>query len=196
MFEITEPTDATLVSITNREENHGEDKVPAISLRVKLRGPNTMLDWLEKTLRPALYTKVKGQQPIEGVEITSPNLRTKCMEHIALVAKYEGWTLHVDHGIDESEPVTFGGCKVDAFRVLPMEGGTVEITFRIGTNDISAESLGIIGMKLGQTISITLDAPKTQEKEKPSDGKPSLPGEWPFPGKFDGVGAQATGTPL
>jgi hypothetical protein len=175
MFEITQPTAALLVSVTNRSEKHGDEDVPAVSLGLKITGANTLLDLLSKDLRTALYHAPRNKT-VEGVDELAPTLRTKCIEHVALnLGPFDGWTLNVDHGIDEGDPVTFGGCKVDKLRVMPIEGGSVELSMRIGTSDISAESLGIIGMQIGHEISITLLAPKVPpEKAKPTDGKPTL----------------------
>lgn len=170
MFELTTPTEATLTSVTNRSELHGDDKVPAISLGFTIEAANTILDRLDKTLREALYTRATGQDGLPGVEETLPLLRTTCMDSISVSGSFDGWTLQVDHGIDEGEPITFGGCRVDKFRVSPKQGGTVELHFRVGTSDIDAESLGLIGMKLGQDLSITLLAPKVAAEPKPQDG--------------------------
>lgn len=165
MFELLTPTDAELTSVTNRSELHGEDKVPAISLGLRISGANTLLDLLSPTLRPAIYERPEGQPSLAGIEETMPNLRTKGIDHFALDASFDGWTLAVDHGIDEAAPITFGGCKVDKFRCTAKEGGSVELSLRVGTSDIDAGSLGLIGMKLGQTISITLTAPKAAAAE-------------------------------
>ena len=197
MFEITTPTDAHLTSVTNRSEKHGDDDVPAVSLGLKITGPNTLLDLLSKDLRPALYHTPRNKT-VEGVDEIAPTLRTKGFDYVALnLGPFEGWTLLVDHGIEENEPVTFGSCKVDKFRVVPIEGGSIELSLRIGTSDIDAESLGIIGMKIGQEISLQLIAPKAAAAEaKPTDGKPTLSPEaaWPFPKPGDGVGAEPAGT--
>ena len=198
MFEITTPTLATLVSVTNRSEKHGDDEVPAVSFGLKITGPNTLLDLLGKDLREALYHKPRNKT-VEGVDELAPTLRTKVLDYVALkLGPFDGWTLNVDHGIDEETPVTFGACKVDKFKVSPIEGGSIDLSMRIGTSDISAESLGIVGMKISQQISITLHAPKVKDEGKPTDGKPTLDpaSAWPFPKKGEGVGAEPVGTPL
>lgn len=159
-FELTEPTDATLCSVTPRTETHGDDRVFAISLGIKIVGPNTMLDRLSPSLRETLYMAVEGQDQLPGVERTTPLLRTKGIEQVTLAGTMEGATLHVDHGIDSSDPITLGGCKVDKFRVSPKEGGTVELMFRVGSNDIDATEAGLLCSHLSQQISITLSAPK------------------------------------
>lgn len=192
MFEILKPTTVELSSLTNRIEKHGEDNVPAISLGVTMKIANTVLDLLapDGSLRTALYRRADGQADLPGMPPATTVLNTKMIESIALAAgPYEGWTLHVDHGIEEREPITFGGCKVDKFRVLElMDGGTITLAFRIGTSDIDASTMGLIGMKLGESISMTLVAPKLVEEKKNDGGAPLFedkdkPGPWPFPDK-------------
>ncbi|MFN6997333.1 MAG: hypothetical protein ACK4PH_24325, partial [Aquincola tertiaricarbonis] len=163
-FEFHEPIEATLKSVTPRTEKHGEDDVLALSMGLAITGPNTLLDRAFPGLRHSIYMAVEGQPALPGVEEATPKLRTNLMELVQLSAKYEGWTLTVDHGIDEDDPIALGGCRVDKFRVRPMEGGSVELLFRIGSNDIDSEEAGQLFGKLHQTISIRLKAP-----EKPAD---------------------------
>lgn len=200
MFELTSPTLATLISVTPRTEIHGEDRVFAISLGIKITAPNTILDGLSPTLRQTLYKAVEGQEQLPGVEESTPLLRTRGIDLLSLAGKLEGWTLTVDHGIDEGDPITLGGCKVDHFKVDPHEGGTVDLMFRIGSTDIDATEAGLLCSKLSQEISIQLTAP-----ERPADaidasssaddlpptagdlfaaehGGPEGGEDWPFPG--------------
>lgn len=163
-FEFHDPIEATLKSVTPRTEKHGEDDVLALSMGLAITGPNTLLDKAFPGLRQSIYMAVEGQPQLPGVEEATPKLRTKLMELVQLSAKYEGWTLTVDHGIDEDDPIALGGCRIDKFRVRPMEGGSVELLFRIGSNDIDSEEAGQLFGKLHQTISIRLKAP-----EKPAD---------------------------
>ena len=198
MFEITDPILATLVSVTNRSERHGDDEVPAVSFGLKITGPNTLLDLLGKDLREAIYHRPRNKT-VEGVDELAQTLRTKMIDYVSILAgPFEGWTLNVDHGIDEEQPITFGSCKVDKFRVKPIEGGSIDLSLRVGTSDVGAQSLGLMGMRIGQGISATLIAPKVKAEAKPTDGKPTLdPGAaWPFPGQGKGVGSEPVGTPL
>jgi hypothetical protein len=161
-FELT-PTAAQLTSVTPRTEMHGDDRVFAISLGIKITGANTMLDKLSPTLRHTLYKAVEGQDQLPGVEVTTPLLRCRGIEELKLAGTLEGWTLTVDHGIDEADPIKLGGCKVDKFRVVPSEGGSVDLMFRVGSNDIDANEAGQLCSHLSQEITITLTAPKAQE---------------------------------
>lgn len=159
-FELLTPTAAMLSTVTPRTEVHGEDRVVAISLALKLTGANTLLDRMSPTLRPTLYQAVEGQDQLPGVEPATPLLRTKGIEQVVLSGALEGWTLTVAHGIDEDDPITLGGCKVDKFRVVPHEGGSVDLHFRVGTNDVDAEEIGLLCGKLQTEIEITLKAPE------------------------------------
>lgn len=159
-FELLTPTTATLKSVTPRTETHGDDVVVALSLRLEIEAANTLLDALSPRLRHALYEAAPGQDPLPGVEPSTPLLRFNAFEPHALKACFEGWTLKVDHGIEEHDPITLGGCKVDAFRVTAKQGGTVVVSFRAGTNDVSSEEIGLLCGKLGSAISFTLKAPE------------------------------------
>jgi len=58
--------------------------------------------------------------------------------------------------------------KADKFVVEPFEGGSCEISFRVGTSDVDETYLGRLGMKLGREVMITLHAPEA--KPEPIDG--------------------------
>jgi hypothetical protein len=162
MFQL-ESTPAILTSVTPRTEVHGDDRVFAISLGLKITGPNTLLDQLTPALRHMIYTAKPDSEPeLPGVEESTPLLRCPGVELLTLKATLEGWTLEVDHGIDESAPITLGGCRVDKFRVSPSQGGTVDLMFRIGSNDVDAAEAGLLCSHLSQEIEITLRAPKKQ----------------------------------
>jgi hypothetical protein len=178
MFELP-TTEALLSSVTNRVEKHGQEEVPAMSFGFKITAANTILDLLSPTLRGAIYMAVEGQEQLPGVEPSTPLLRTKEVETLALKAAFEGWTLTVDHGIDESSAIVLSSCKVDAFRVAPKEGGSVELFFRVGTNDIDREEAGILWSKNHQDVTIQLTAPKKAEGPviDGSVGHPGLAGQ-------------------
>lgn len=174
MFKLIDPTNAELTALNTRQEHHGDEKVPAASFHFAVRTANTILDHLSNSLRDTLYTAAPGQKRIEGVEATTPHLRSSEIESVAISASFEGWTLEVEHGIDEHVPIAFGGCKVDKFRVMPSDGGTVDLRFRVGTSDVDAERLGVMAMKLGATVALRL-LPPNKPTDKPTDkGAPLL----------------------
>ena len=165
MFEITDPTAATLKSVTPRTELHGDDHVFAISLGLTMTCANTMLNKLSPDLLDALYLAVEGQDGLPGVEPSKPLLRCGLIQEVKVgPSSLEGYTLAIDHGIDEADPITLDGCKVDKFRCAPKQGGSIELSLRIGSNDIDATEAGLLCSHLSQEISFTLKAP-----EKPAE---------------------------
>lgn len=201
MFELHSQT-ATLKTVTPREEKHGDESVPAISMRFEIQAANTILDALLPSLRTTLYTKPPGQDTLDGIEETTPLLRTAGIDQVLLQCKFEGWSMLVDFGIDERSAIRCGSCKVDKFTVEPMEGGTVRLFLRVGTSDISAESGGNLMMLIGSDVTLTLTAPKPAaaaidgsteafKRDHPdalpldgaaAAGEPERGEHWPFPG--------------
>lgn len=169
MFQLLTPTAAKLASITPRIEKHGDDNVPAVSMRLKLVGPNTLLDLLTPGLRAALYRAAEDQPQLDGVEESMPLLRTRAVERFSVkMPDMVGFRLVVEHGIDDDSAVDLHDVKCDKFIVEPFEGGSCEVSFRVGTSDVDETYLGRLGMKLGQEVAITLLAP--EPKPEPIDG--------------------------
>jgi hypothetical protein len=166
MFELTDPTRATITSVTLRREMHGDDRVPAVSLGIKIVGPNTILDKLDAGLLALFYTapaEAAAQAEIEGTQLTSlPLLRSPMLDVVNVKGELEGWSLHIDYGIDDSSAIRIGAAKVDKFRVELKEGGSVELKFRVGTSDVDETSLGKLSMLIDSEVSITLTAPEAK----------------------------------
>ena len=160
MFQILTMTEVHLATFTKREETHGDEKVAAVSIGCELTGANTLLDAIDPQIRHALYKPVDDQEQLPGVEPATPVLRCNSFEKHSLTAAHDGWTLCVDDGIDETTPMTFGGCKVDKLSFEAKQGGSIALRFRIGTSDLDAERLGKLGMLHGHAMWITLTAPK------------------------------------
>lgn len=171
-FEFTEPAAAKLNTITPRTEKHGDEDVFAISLGLQLTGANTLLDKLSPSLRHALYRAEapEGQDPLPGIEQATPKLRVSVVDMVYLRGALQGWTIAIDDGIDEDDPIELGDCKVDNFRVHPMEGGTVDLFFRVGSNDVDATEAGRLCAHLKQEISFTLRAPTPKDDAAAIDG--------------------------
>lgn len=169
-FELKEPTQAKINSVTPRIEKHGDDNVPAVSLGIKITGPNTLLDLLVPGLREVLYKPVEGQEALEGME-HMPLLRTRACERIKLkMPAMEGWRLCIEHGIEEDSAIDLHSCKVDKVHVEPFEGGSCEVSFRVGTSDVDERYMGELAMKLGSEVPITLLAPDKQPDQPAIDG--------------------------
>ena len=186
MLQIHEFTEAHLATITPRSQKHGDDEVPAVSLGLALTVPNTLLDAISETIRDALFRRIDGQSELPGVEPSTPILRCLQIERVTLDTKYEGWTLEVDDGVDDTTPKVFGGCKVDKLSVEPMTGGSCVLRMRVGTSDIDAERSGMLAMHVAQSIWIKLRAPEKQTEQ------PATPDAEDDAGQQDAGGLFAT----
>ena len=161
MFQLAEFTQATINSVTPRVEKHGGDDKPAVSIKLSIEGPNTLLDAIDPHIRHALYKAKPDETPeLPGVEPATPILRCNAFEKHTLTASHEGWTLAIDSEVDDTAPMLFGGCKCDKFVVDAKQGGSIVLTIRVGTSDIDADRLGWLGMHNGEDIWITLTPPK------------------------------------
>ena len=192
-FQITTPTPATLRTVTPRTELHGDEKVSAISLGLSIKAANTLLDALDGgKLRNALYMAVPGQDQLPGVEPSTPLLRARGIEEVKCAGTLEGWTVAFQHGIGED--IELGASKVDKFRVKPMEGGSIELLFRVGTSDISEDEAGALFGKLGQEVMITVTAPVVASGAPIIDGSTeAFKADHPEADLFDGASDQHAG---
>ena len=160
MFEIKEFQEATLATLTPRSEKHGDDDKPAVSVAFEITCANTLTDSIDPAIRQTLFKAVDDQEDLPGVEPSTPVLRCNSIDRVTLTTKHEGWTLTIDDGIDDTEPMTFGGCKCDKVSVEPKQGGSIILRLRVGTSDLDAARSGFLGMHVGQSVWITLTAPK------------------------------------
>lgn len=188
MFQLLESTEVLLATVTNRAETHGDEKKPAVSIGIVIETSNEILDLIDPTLRPTFYKSKReseGQELLPGVDEALTVLRCNSIERVILPTKHEGWTLLVDAGIDESAPTSFGGCKADRFSVELKQGGTVTLRLSVGTSDVDAARLGLLGMHIQQSIWIQMLAPKPGDEKPKAEGKQDDAGQL-FAGQHGG----------
>lgn len=218
MFELTTPTPVTIVSVTPRREMHGDEKTPALSLGIRYKGPNSILDDIDAGLLAMLYRSVEsetGQLEIEEARVSHlPKLRSVALGTIGIKGEFVGWRLQVKYGIDDSTAVVLTDCKLDKLRIVELcEGGTIELRFRIGTSKIDERAIGQLAMMMDQEVPVTLTGPKVAEAidgtvdafkrdhpdapdqaPKAAAPEPQRGDNWPFPGtEGDDAGAAAAG---
>lgn len=167
MFQLLNPTEVRLTSLTCRTEAAGPRKdVPAITLRLKMESvDNEVLDLLSPTARTTLYAAVEGQETLPGVKQTTPILRSKDIKHWSpeeLVLN--GWKVTIDHGIDDTSAIEMGKCKIDGFTADLYDGGHIDLEFRVSTSDIDSEGVGILWASQKQIFPITVLAPELPKK--------------------------------
>lgn len=178
MFQLTTPTEVKLTAVTARVENHGDDKVPAISLSFHYNGPNTFLDLIDKTLLPRFYDFPESKE-IPGVNPMRTVLATRSIDKIKLRNACEEMVMLVEHGIgdtpDSVTSIKAGDCKVSNFRDFdPHDGGTIDITFTVGTNDVNQKDAGTLWSINGKTVRLTIRELEDSERKKKAEQKPPV----------------------
>lgn len=167
MFSIHEPKSLRLTKLNLRDEHHGDQTKKAADLIVVGQWPNTALDMLHPALRSALYSKAGPaasddvQRDLDLPVTDMPNIRfTRLGTPVKWDLKVEGATVEVHYGA--GRPIVLQLCKVDSFHLTPLEGGTVEIGFKISTStELTEKVLGKLAIITGD-IELTLEPPQVE----------------------------------
>lgn len=126
-------------SFQSRTENAGEEKKPAATIHLKQVVSNEVLEMLGSHLRESFYRKElpaddptdladQGLAPKDGLTRLKHPKITSAIEYGEVLENYH---FELYYGITDEPAVKLGGCKVDGFKILPLEGGSVEIKYRI-----------------------------------------------------------------
>lgn len=167
-FELPKNTRLQITKATPRKECHGDEHVQAISLRMAWETTNDSLEKLHPNLKAALYWKTpteEAQDRIEGLPDITPNLRVPTMAApLKIELDFTGYTLTVDHGIDESTALQLYQCSLDKFAVEPNEGGSVTIVWSLSSNKaITPELVGALCALEGESVTVEMVAPVITE---------------------------------
>lgn len=166
-FELPQSTYISITKATPRKEHHGDELVQAISLRLSWTTTNDSLEKLHPQLKAMLYWKVpqeEAQERIEGVAEITPNLRCHAVATpLKIDGDFSGYTLTIDHGIDESTALQLYQCTMDKFAVDPKEGGSVTIAWSLSSNkQVTPELVGALCGLEGEEVTVELTAPEVQ----------------------------------
>ena len=153
-----------LTKTTPRKETHGDTLQQAISLRLRWETTNEHLGLLHPNLKDMLYWRppaLEAQQTADGIPETTPCLRVPTAGMpVKLDASFTGYTLKIDHGIDDSSALELYVCGLDKFAVDAKEGGTVLIDWSVASNkEITPELVGVLCSLEGNEVVATLTPP-------------------------------------
>lgn len=177
-LELIGKTKATVVDIDIQSLKMGQTDVqPAVCLTLKVPVPNAKLSMLNETLLDFLYTntagKPKSQQQLEGVEVVSdkPNLTPAAEALGALDWEYDqtGCALKIYNGATGHSDIKLKDGTVRKVKVVPHEGGTVDLTFQFYTADVDAETIGELGILKSLERDVEMTAPEIVSQQKTID---------------------------
>lgn len=116
---------ATLENVNLRTEKAGAEKVPAADLKITAAQSADVLAHFSPTLKTFLFhtegtLDLAGGFALRDAHLVYPLSRDEEMT---------GATVKVGFGV--GDPMVFDDAKVNAFRLTPMDGGSVVVGFRV-----------------------------------------------------------------
>lgn len=163
MFQLIKEN-VNLAHINTRLENHGEDKVPAVDLKLAFSMHNSRLNDFSLGLQESFYAKPDNQEDLIDAH-HMPVLRHHLLPGFSL--KYDMAAVRFEIYADGTNDLllTFSGCKVGKFKFVPKDGGSVLVTFNVSFSGYAKEEYGILGDLLGQDIKINVENFTVQDED-------------------------------
>lgn len=180
-FALPEQSRLKVIKATPRKETHGKELVQAISLRLEwCPVENSALDLVQQGLQDMIFwtpPKVAAQCTLDGVPPVKKHIRCPSVARPWKVdGSLSGYTLMIEHGIDDSTALELYSCGIDKFEVDAKEGGSAVIRWSLASNkQITRELIGALCGLEGTEVVATLTAPTTTEGEA-IDGTKGHPG--------------------
>jgi hypothetical protein len=171
-FELVGKKNAKLVNVDVQAQKLGQkDLRPALLLRFKLTQANDILAMFAPTLRPFLFEKnsaAQTQGTLDGVPVVSdlPQLTepAKRMGVLSWDIEQGGSKLVMYRGATGRSDITLKDGTVSKFKIEPLEGGTVDVTFDFYVADLDAETMGDIAVLHQHELDIELIAPEVMQQ--------------------------------
>ena len=116
---------ATLESVNLRTEKHGPDKIPAADLKVSVAQAADVLANFSPTLKNFLFHTEGTLDLAGGFALRDPHLGYP----LSRDEEMTGATVKIGYG--PGDPQVFADAKVNAFKLTPMDGGSVIVGFRV-----------------------------------------------------------------
>lgn len=177
---------AKITSVTPLSEKHGNKRVPAQSIIVKVTLNNRKMDFFDPDLRHAYYKVPDGKeaQPSLGMDPDDLEGLTEkrfpwMTQDIEVERELTGYVFTIDFGLgDAKSNIELDAKKIDNFKLRPLDHGLFELSHRFIVHPSTLEK-GRIEELLQQEIKVKLVAPKMPEQgdllkqpEKRGRGRP------------------------
>lgn len=157
MFELKNQS-LKLAHCNGRAEKHGDKNVLAVDLKFELKILNTKLDEFSAGLMRSLYEKKVVGEVAELFPGHLPDVRYPQLPELKWEHEYAGYTLRVEHGIDDGSDIVLTDCDLSKFNFKCQDGGTVVITFSVQCHPTDDEAGHLLG-KIQSEVTIDLTPP-------------------------------------
>lgn len=159
MFELSNAK-VKLSSVNARAEIHGEDRKPAFDLKFEVQCGNEVLSYFHPSLRSMIYKKNETPDLVDQIDAEALTaLRFPQMGAIKWAHEYTGYTVSVDYGLGGESDIVMSECALDGFKIVPQEGGTVTVIFRVIAHPKS-EDVGKLCEFIQRDVEISVTPPE------------------------------------
>lgn len=184
LFPLPAQSRLKLTKATPRKETHGKELVQAISLRLEWwPTDNAAVNLLHEGLQDLLWwvpSEAAAQANLDGVPAVKKHRRVPTLHMpLKVEAAFSGYTVVVEHGIDETTELELYACALDKFEVDAKEGGSVVVRWSLATNkQVTPQLVGVLCGLEGTEIVATLTPPEpgTEATGAAIDGTVGHPG--------------------
>lgn len=158
MFELD--TQVKLANVNPRAELHGDDPKPAFDLKIEATVPSEALIAFHPELRQMFYKKDENPDLVDQINPEALTvLRFPKMGAIKWDWEATGYSATVGYGIGGASDIELHDVKIDHFKIEPMNGGSVLVTFRIIAHP-ETDDIGKLCEFIQRDIDLTLTAPE------------------------------------
>lgn len=160
MFELKQIV--KLTSVNARAEIHGEDRRPAFDLKIEAACSNDVLIHFHPELRNMLYKKSDEPDLVDQIDaeaLTAP--RFPKMAGFKWDWEGQGYRVTISYGLGGPSDIVLGETKIDNFKFVPQNGGTVLVTFRVICHP-ETEDVGRLCEFIQREIDIDVRAPEPE----------------------------------
>lgn len=158
-----------ITKVTPRKETHGKELVQAISLRFEWwPADNASVNMLHEGLQDALWwtpPEAAAQVQLDGVPAVKKHRRVPTLHMpLKVETRFTGYTLKIEHGIDDSTALELYGCALDKFEVDAKEGGSAVVRWSLASNKaLTPQLVGALCDLEGCEVVATLTPPAADE---------------------------------
>lgn len=164
MFSLSEQR-AKLSNVNIRAEIHGEETKIAVDLKIDVKMSNDVLSEFSPELKSSFYKKKDhGQADLIDEPGRLTALKFPQMSPIKWDWQGVGYKTVINYGVSGKDDIGLDMTDIDQFRFDPMDGGTVDMSFRIVAHP-TPEEIGRLSELVQREITLTLEEPEAEEIE-------------------------------
>ncbi len=155
--------DVLLDNLTTRTEKHGDEDMPAASLKCSIDMANTILEEFAPGLLASLYERREKEQAELIKNDMLPDLKFHHMKPIAFDLELENYRFLVVNNIEHSHnDYIVPDCTLKNFKFELKDGGTVNISFTINCSP-EPDAIAYFYEQQKHNVLMTLEAPENAQ---------------------------------